>query len=53
MGAAQIILLILSGLAVFISFQKDGERRSPWSFSETLVGQIVLLGLLWWGGFFS
>lgn len=52
---AQIVLLILMILNLLTSAYLDGrvKKSNKWSFSETLVFEIILLTLLYFGGFFK
>lgn len=52
MGAPQVIYLILAAISVADSIRKDGEPRPPYNKIHTLIGLILSLGLLNWGGFF-
>lgn len=52
MGAPQIILIVLLALGVFVSLQDDGQHERV-SFLGTSVCTIILVALLWWGGFWG
>ena len=54
MGIPQIIMIIVFGLNLGISIAKNGEpREDTYNFWITLIGTIINVGLLYWGGFFS
>lgn len=54
MNAPQGIVLFLIGLSVFLNLIKHGEKKqSEWNFHTSLISAAILLGLLYWGGFFG
>lgn len=54
MHIAKIILLILYAVALGVALAKHGEPKTGlFSFWSSLIGTVIELGLLWWGGFFD
>lgn len=54
MGAPQITYLIISALGVGIVMTKHGEGRTDkYNFWTTLLGILVQIGIMYWGGFFG
>lgn len=51
--APQLILIVLSAIGTGVAIAKNGEPRGPYSFVACLVGDAIVFGLLWWGGFFG
>jgi hypothetical protein len=52
--APQLILLALILLGTGIHLAKNGEPRDDtWSFGKAMFSNIVFIGLLYWGGFFT
>lgn len=50
----QIIVLVLCLIELGYVLAKDGEpKNNNYSFIVTLIGNIIMLALLWWGGFFD
>ena len=52
MGIPQIILLLLYATSLGISLSKHGETRK-YDFWSSLIGCIIEVLLLYWGGFFK
>jgi len=50
---AQIIFLSLVFIGLLLAAYKHGKERSNYNFWEILIGCIINLLLLWWGGFFN
>jgi len=50
---AQILYLILTVFGLGITLAKHGEPRDPYNFWGTLLSTAMLLGILYWGGFFD
>lgn len=48
-----IIYLVLLGISLLFSAKQHGEPRSPTNFWGSLIGVAIVIGLLWWGGFFT
>jgi hypothetical protein len=54
MGAPQIIVVVLMALGAGLHLAKHGERKDErYNFVSDCIGSCVLLGLLYWGGFFG
>lgn len=53
MGAPQIIFIVLITLSVSRGILKHGESDGYVSAPSSIVGAVLTVGLLWWGGFFS
>jgi len=54
MGAPQIIYLTLVGVGLLLSAYLHGKpKRGTENVFVTLVGQAMMVALLWWGGFFG
>jgi hypothetical protein len=52
--AAQIIYLIILIIALMISSYRHGNYRDgQFNLWEDLIGYLIQLGLLFWGGFFD
>jgi hypothetical protein len=52
--APQIIFLALTFLALGSSLAKHGEpKNGTYNFGTQLVAEIIIIGLLYWGGFFG
>jgi len=50
----QIIVLCLLAMSLGISLVKDGEPKNEnYSVWTSLLSAVILLGLLFWGGFFG
>lgn len=51
----QIIVLAIVALVLAISFNRDGKESKPTKheFKYTVVTYAIVLGLLYWGGFFD
>jgi hypothetical protein len=53
-GWPQGIMITLLFLGLLIYAVKDGEPRTDkWKFSIKAVDVMIILGLLYWGGFFN
>jgi hypothetical protein len=48
-----IIVLAISGISLLITAHDHGKPRSDNNFWISLIGTIITLGLLYWGGFFN
>lgn len=53
MHAPQIIYIVLTGIGLGIALAKNGEPRSPHNFGALFVRELLVSGLLYWGGFFT
>lgn len=53
MHAPQIIYIILTFIGLGYSIAKHGQPRDNHDFGVDLISTIIVLGLLYWGGFFS
>jgi hypothetical protein len=49
----QIIYLCLALLGLGISMAKHGQSKSNYHFGVDLISSLLVLGLLYWGGFFN
>lgn len=49
----QIIWLIFSLIGLVSPMLQKGEKPKPYEIFAEIVGFLVSLGLLYWGGFFS
>lgn len=52
-GAPEAIYLALFAIILGYTLAKDGEPQPPYSFGRSLVGGVLILTVLWWGGFFA
>lgn len=52
-GVPQLIIIILYTLSVGIHLVKDGEPQGNYSFITSLIGTIIVMAVLKWGGFFG
>ena len=52
MGWPQILILFLYGASWAISLAKNGQTTRYSAMSNT-ISVVILMALLWWGGFFS
>lgn len=53
-GIPQIIYITLAAMGLGIDLIKHGETKSgKHNVVTTLIAQILVLGLLYWGGFFK
>lgn len=53
LGWPQIIYLLLVALGFGVTVAKHGEQRYPHSVWTQLIGMVIVLPLLYWGGFFG
>ena len=51
--APQIIYLCLLLLGLVVAVAKHGEDKGKYHAGWTLVGEAILLWILYWGGFFG
>jgi hypothetical protein len=53
-GGAQWVMAGLIVLDIILAIVMDGRPRSPtWSGTSSLLNVIMLVTILWWGGFWS
>ena len=52
-GWPQAVYLILTLIGLGIVFAKHGETPSPTNAWVTTISTTIILGVLYWGGFFS
>ena len=53
MHEPQIILVVLIVIDVLLGTAMHGKPRQNYSGPTKVVDALILLGLLWWGGFFA
>lgn len=55
MRGAQVLMIILMSSAVALNLAKDGEPRkdNDYSFAVSLISNLILAAILWWGGFWK
>lgn len=54
MGAPQIIMIILQVLGIGIHLARHGEETNDtYNFITRTFSALVVIGLLYWGGFFK
>jgi len=53
LGTPQIIYLIILTLGLGIQIANHGKPRSNENAVAGLISSIIVLGLLYWGGFFT
>lgn len=53
MHNAAIIILILVFLELCCSLALHGKPKGNWNAGATLFNEALIVGLLYWGGFFS
>ncbi len=53
MHTPQIIVLVLMGIGLLLSANQHGQPRKPTNFWLSLIGTMLTIGLLIWGGFFK
>ncbi len=50
----QILVIVLMTLGAGIVLAKDGqEKKGKYSFVAALVSDAIMIGLMYWGGFFD
>jgi hypothetical protein len=49
----QIVFLVLCGMGLGAGISQHGQPRKNWDAGAIIVGTIVNLSLLYWGGFFA
>jgi len=53
MSAPQVILLVLITLGWGMAGANHGKPRDNWHVGWATVSFLILVGLLWWGGFWE
>lgn len=53
MGAPQIIMIVLIAFGVSRGILKHGESEGFVNAPASIIGAVITVGLLWWGGFFT
>jgi multisubunit Na+/H+ antiporter MnhG subunit len=55
MGTPQILLIILLTASVSLHFIKHGEKKVGQTYNvvSAMIEAAILVGLLWWGGFWG
>lgn len=53
MSAPQIVMICLLAVEIGVALGKHGQPREPYNFLFNLISVGILVGLLWWGGFWS
>lgn len=53
MHPAAIILLALMMIRLGAAIAKDGQEGPKISFGTTFINAVIVLSLLYWGGFFN
>lgn len=53
MGVPEILLIGLILLSLGNAAARHGQQRPRWNFPADLLANLILFGLLFWGGFFS
>jgi hypothetical protein len=53
MHPAAIILLAIIMLRLGVAIAKDGQEGPKFSFGATFINTVIVLSLLYWGGFFN
>jgi len=52
MNAPQVVMIVLVVLALVFDLQDHGTQRNV-NFIHSFVGKVILVGLLYWGGFWK
>lgn len=54
LGAPQIIYIVLIAIGVGSAMAKYGQPKTDkYDLTDVLISPAIVVGLLWWGGFFS
>lgn len=53
MGAAQIIIMIMLAIEFGMTLSKHGQSKGVYNIWAYLFDASILIGLLWWGGFWG
>lgn len=52
--APQIIFLFMMFLGIGISMARFGQQKTDcYDLTDVLIGPLIVIGLLYWGGFFG
>jgi hypothetical protein len=49
----QILFIIIVMLGAGVTIAKHGEPQKPHNIVTTLIAQVIMHGLLFWGGFYD
>lgn len=54
MGIPQVIVIAIYIATLFIYADKDGKRKDGvYKFNSAFISTVIMIALLWWGGFFK
>jgi hypothetical protein len=53
LGIPQIIMIALIISSIVISIVNHGKKREPYNAYSVLIGAVLEVALLYWGGFFG
>jgi hypothetical protein len=53
MAAPQIIFIVLMAVDLLGTAYLHGKPRAPWNLCIKLVDVAIVVGVIWWGGFFE
>ena len=54
MGIPQVLYLLVVAYTLFIEYRLDGHSRiGNYSFVPSVITQVLMTGLFYWGGFFG
>ena len=53
MTTPAIIILILVFIEICTAMALHGKPKGKWNSGATLLNEAIIVGLLYWGGFFS
>ena len=53
MKAPQIIMIVLLTINVFTALMKNGESKGDYNFWGSLIGAVIEILILKWGGFWK
>lgn len=53
MTTPAIIILVLVFLDIVMAMALHGKPKGKWNAGMTLLNEAIIVGLLYWGGFFS
>jgi hypothetical protein len=53
-GIPQVIFLMLTAIGLWIELDKHGKvKTGRHNIFSTLIAEVLIYSLLWWGGFFG
>lgn len=52
MKAPQIVYLALSGISLLLTAHDHGKPRTNTNFWSSAIAAVIMISILWWGGFF-